>query len=46
MSVIRANKDNEEVTCIQPDKDTESIIEDLKKRGYTNIRDVETVEKY
>jgi hypothetical protein len=46
MSIIIATKNKETITCIQPDSDTEETIKDLHKRGYEDIQDSETGEKY
>lgn len=49
MSIIKAVKKGDEsqnVTMVQPDKDTKETVQDLKKRGYIKIHDAETGEFY
>ena len=47
MSVIKSiDKEGRQSMCIQPNKDTESTIAELKERGHTQIHDAETGEKY
>lgn len=47
MSIIKSiDKEGRQSMCIQPNKDTESTIAELKERGHTQIHDAETGEKY
>lgn len=46
MSVIRATKGKENVTRIQPDEYTAQTVQELKDKGYENIHNAETGEKY
>lgn len=46
MSIITATKNGEKVTLVQPDKDTKETINELKRKGYKNIKDEETGEQF
>jgi len=47
MSIIRSiDAAGRDCTNVQPDRATVETVQDLKKRGHTNIHDAETGEKY